>query len=269
MWALAVVAGVAAGIVGSIFLRLPEVRTDAWAVLTSIEIGVWTGLCVLGVSYIHRVLAEIVELRWATVVKTGALAFALLALTVVAFGPGDSGDVAFTVLQGVLAVVLISPWIIVMLGASWSKTASAAIRDRAEVVAIHRRGMWIATPILSVVLTLPVAATAALVYADGPLGDDGLPKHSGLQLEEGLSLLAFGVFLTLILVGALQFSLSALKHDSDMIRLEIADLAPAYRRHVDDAVVDRGLDIRTPLVWIATLPCIAGIAAAIVGWAAT
>jgi hypothetical protein len=184
---------------------------------------------------------------------------------VVAFGPGDNWDVAFTVLQGVLAIMLISPWIVVMLGASWSRTASAAIRDRAEVIAIHRRGLRLATPILAIVLALAVVATAALLFADGTVANGEL-DHSGLALEEALSLLAFGVFLTLILMAALQFSLSALQHDSDRIRDEISDLAPAYRRHVDDVLVDRALDIRLGLVWIATLPCATGIAAALVGW---
>jgi hypothetical protein len=265
VWALALVVGAAAGVIGSRSLRQPDLATEAWAVLTSIEIGVWAGLCVLGVSYVRRVLGGVVVVRWPTVAKTAALALALLSLTVVAFGPGDNWDVAFTVLQGVLAIVLISPWIVVMLGASWSRTASAAIRDRAEVIAIHRRGLRIATPILAIVLALAVVATAALLFADGTVATGEL-DHFGLALEEALSLLAFGVFLTLILMAALQFSLSALQHDSDRIRDEISDLAPAYRRHVDDVLVDRALDIRLGLVWIATLPCATGIAAALVGW---
>ena len=204
---------------------------------------------------------DVVQVRWPIVLKAGALAFALLGLTVVGFAPGDGWrDVLLTVLQGVLAVVLMSPWIVVMLGASWSAPMSAAIRQRAEVVATHRRGLAIATPVLSLVLVLPVATTAALYFADGP--DD----HAGLTVLEGLSLLAFGVFLTLILMAALQFSLGALVHDSDLIRVEISDLAPAYRRNVEDVLIDRGLDVRLPLVWIALLPFLAGVAGAVIGW---
>jgi hypothetical protein len=105
-----------------------------------------------------------------------------------------------------------------------------------------------------------VATTAALYFADGP--DDQV----GQGVIEGLSLLAFGVFLTLILVAALQFSLAALLHDSDLIRVEIADLAPAYRRNVEDVLIERGLDVRLPLVWIALIPFVTAVALSAAGW---
>jgi hypothetical protein len=206
------------------------------------------------VSFFHRLLANVVEISWPTIAKTAAVALALLGLTVVAFSPGAGGEVALTALQGVLAVALMSPWIVTMLGASWSAPSSFATRDRAEVIARHRIGVRVATPVLSFVLVLPVLATAALTFADG------------LDVLEGLSLMSFGVFLTLILAAALQFSLGALKHDSDLIAIDIADLAPAYRANVNAVLVDRGLDLRLPVVWFALAPTIAGIVAAVVGW---
>jgi hypothetical protein len=117
--------------------------------------------------------------------------------------------------------------------------------------------------ILSLVLALPVATTAALYFADGP---DGPDDQVGQGVIEGLSLLAFGVFLTLILVAALQFSLAALLHDSDLIRVEIADLAPAYRRNVEDVLIERGLDVRLSLVWIALIPFVTAVALSAAGW---
>jgi hypothetical protein len=261
LWFLAALVGSVSAWIGAETLREPSESTELWRPLTAFEIGVWSALFVLGVAYVHRVVREVVQVRWPIVLKVGAVAFALLGLTVVGFAPGDGWiDVVLTVLQGLLAVVLMSPWIVVMLGASWSAPTSAALRERAQVVATHRRGMSIATPVLSIVLALPVATTAALYFADGP--DDQV----GQGVIEGLSLLAFGVFLTLILVAALQFSLAALLHDSDLIRVEIADLAPAYRRNVEDVLIERGLDVRLPLVWIALIPFVTAVALSAAGW---
>jgi hypothetical protein len=212
---------------------------------------------VYGAAYFRRVLAGVVDILWPVVARTAALAFALIGLSVIAFAPGAGGEVALTLLQGVLAVTLMSPWIVVMLGASWSSTSSAGIRARAQVIAIHRHGMDLATPVLSVVLALPILTTASLYFPDGSL-------EGGLL--EGLSLVAFGTFLTLIMLAALQFELTALRHDSQLLREEIADLAPAYRRHVLDVLVERGLDVRMPHVWVAMIPFATGLVTAGVGW---
>ena len=258
------VAGVA-GVLGYATVKLSEQSNETWRLLSAVEIGLWSGLCVIGLSYFHRVLAGVIQIRWPTVVKTAALALALLALTVVAFAPGDGGELALTLLQGALAVALMSPWIVMMLGASWSMTTARAVRDRAEVVAIHRRGLRLATPVLSGVLALTVPTTAAWTFRED-LPEGATRWNVDLTLVEGWSLIAFGLFLTLILLAALQFSLGALKHESDLIRLEIADLAPTYRRYVDEVLIDRGLDVRLPLVWIATVPFVAAVVVAIVGW---
>ena len=272
VWVLALVAGSVAGSIGYATLIEPDNRDDTvsrW--FSSVEIGLWSFLCVIGVAYVHQVLTNVVQVRWPTAIKTGALAGALLVLTVVAFTPDDGNfsEIAMTVLQGLLAVVLLSPWIVVMLGASWSSTRAAAISDRAEAIALHRRGLVLATPIVSAVLALAIATTASIAWASSVVTDEVgkrtvLDSPEGLSVGEIISLLSFGVFLTLIVLAALQFSLGALKHDSDLIRVEISDLAPAYRRHVDDVLVDRGLDIRLPLVWTALLPFATALVIAIV-----
>jgi hypothetical protein len=241
VWALALVAGGAAGATAA--WRFDNaVANREWHGLSTVSFAVWTFLFVIGLSYFHRVLADAIEVRWRTVAKTGALAGALVALTVVAFAPGQNGEVAFTVLQAALAVGLMSPWIVMMLGASWSTSKAAAIRDRAEVIALHRRGLTLATPVISSVLGLSVATTAAAAEVEG------------FDTAAEWSLMAFGVFLTLILVAALQFSLSGLRHDSEFVRLEIADLAPVTRRNVERVLVGDVLNARMWLVWVTTIP---------------
>lgn len=270
VWFLAVAAGLIAGWVGYETLADPGGRDDAasrW--YSSVEIGVWTFLFVIGVAYVHRVLADVVQVRWPTVVKTAALSAALVALTVIAFAPSaDLGEVAQSVLQALLAVVLMSPWIVMMLGASWSSTRAVAIRERVEVIALHRRGLALATPVVSVVLALAVATTASVAAAsllerdaNGELTDVLVPNSGGLTNGEVMSLIAFGVFLTLIILAALQFSLAGLQHDSERIRTEMSDLAPTYRQHVDAVLVTDGINVRLPLVWIALAPVATSIIA--------
>ena len=261
----------APGAIGYATLESPAGRDGGlsrW--FTSIEIGLWSFLCVIGVAYVHHVLADVVQVRWPTVIKTAALASALLALTVVAFRPDDAdlGEIGKTVLQGLLAIVLMSPWIVVMLGASWSSTKAAAIRDRAEVIALHRRGLALATPVVSAVLALAVATTASVASASSiePVSNQLVPDTGGLETMEVVSLIAFGVFLTLIVLAALQFSLAGLQHDSERVRTEMVDLAPTYRRYVDEVLVDRGLEPRLPLAWIALIPFVTALAAPVVGW---
>ncbi len=110
------------------------------------------------------------------------------------------------------------------------------------MIALHRRGLTLATPVISSVLGLSVVTTAAAAEVEG------------FDTAAEWSLMAFGVFLTLILVAALQFSLSGLRHDSEFVRLEIADLAPVTRRNVERVLVGDVLNARMWLVWVTTIP---------------
>jgi hypothetical protein len=156
--------------------------------------------------------------------------------------------------QPTLAVVLMSPWIVMMLGASWSTATSDAIRGRALAVAVHRRNQARATPVVVLALTLSVVTTATLVF------DVAASQGS----TDGLSMVFFGIFLTLIVLGALVYASRELLHESDLIRVEIADLAPAYRRNVDNALVDATIDTHSPLVWLAFVPTFVAVVSVVV-----
>jgi hypothetical protein len=256
VWLAALVAGLAAGVLGysTVVLGKSEV-SDAWRRLSAVSVGVWAFLAVVGASYFRQVLSDVIEVRWRTVLRSASLALVLVALTVKAFAPGGTDQVWVNVAQATLAVVLMSPWIVMMLGVSWSTAISNGLRDQALVVAIHARNQLRATPVVVGVLTLSVVTTATLV------ADVGTTEG----FTDWLSVVFFGIFLTLIVLGALVYSSKALLHESVLIRVEIADLAPAYRRNVDAALVDGPIDMHSPLVWLAFVPTLAALVAVAVG----
>lgn len=249
VWLVAVVAAVVSGFVWLEWCS----DGDEWS---AVGVGMWVCFGVIGVSYFRRVMSGIIDVRWQTVLRTGALALILLGLTVRAFPPGDNDRVIANIVQGSLAIVLLSPWIVMMLGVSWSTTSAVSLRDRARVIAIHRRNLDLATPVVVLALSLSVVSTAQLFDADLEDGSS--------WWEPGSKLISFGVFLTLIVLAALVYSTRSLRSESDLIRVEIADLAPVYRRNVEAALVDEPLDHRWPLVWLAFAPTITAVGAIVI-----
>lgn len=256
IWCAAVVAGIVGVLVGySIVVIGRSGVSDSWRVLSAICVGVWASCFVVGVAHFRRTLSGVIQLRWRTVLRAASLALVLVALTVTAFAPGGADQTLVTIAQATLAVALMSPWIVMMLGIEWSTTTSDALRHRVLVVAIHARDLALATPVIVVALTLAVLTTAALVF-------DG---DSAAGAAEWLSMGFFGIFLTLIVLGALVHSSRALVHESDLIRAEVADLAPAYRHNVDAALVGAKIDRRSPVVWLAFVPAIVAFVSAVSG----
>ncbi len=248
VWFVAVVAGLVGGVLA--YSTVDGTRWflegfEALWLAYSIEVGTWAFFSVVGVSYFHRELADIIEVRWRTVVRTGVLAVILIVLTVRAFAD-DRGTT--NIREAVLAVVLLSPWIVMMLGASWSAASSEALRDRARVLATHRHNQVLATPVLVLALSLAVVTTAVSAAREN--------LSTG---EAAFLLISLGVFLTLIVLGALVYSSRELAHQSDLVRLAVADLAPAYRRNVDAVLADRPIDSRSPLVWMAAVPTVVAV----------
>lgn len=253
VWAVATIAGLVGGTLAA--RTVDDTSGDdleALAVAFGIEVGTWIFFAVWGVSYFHRELAAIIEVRWRTVVRSGALALALIVLTVLAFAPSGEDREMVNIIEATLAVLLLSPWIVLMLGASWSAAASEALRDRARVLAAHRHHQTLATPVLVLALSLAVVTTAVRVFSEEP------------DVGEPLLLIPFGVFLSLIVLGALVHSSRELAHQSELVRLEVADLAPVYRRHVDEVLADRPIDGRSPLVWMAAAPTVVAAVCAVV-----
>jgi hypothetical protein len=256
VWCAAGAAGVVGVLVGYSIVALGRSDVnDTWRVLSAACVGFWASCCVVGVSYYRKVLSGVIQLRWRHVLRTASLALILVALTVTAFAPGGADQVWVTIAQAMLAVALMSPWIVMMLAVHWSTTTSDALRHRTLVVATHARDLAVATPVNVVALTLAVVTTATLVFDGESAGGAG----------DWLSMVFFGIFLTLIVLGALVYSSKALVHESDLIRAEIADLAPAYRHNVDAALIDARIDGRSPLVWVAFVPAAVAFVSAALG----
>ena len=116
-------------------------------------------------------------------------------------------------------------------------------------------------PSSSSALSLSVVTTATLVYADA--------NGNGWSFGDSFSMMSFGALLTLIVLAALVHSSRELCHQSELVRAEIADLAPVYRRTVESVLPVRPVDTRSPLFWTAMVPTLVASGCVLVGVAKT
>jgi hypothetical protein len=228
---------------------------DAWAALSAVQAAFWAGSFVYGLAYCRESLSGSLHIDWRVAARTSLLAVVLIALTVTSIAPGDTHQVVFTLLQALAAVVLMSPWIFALVGPGWSRSNDMTIRGRALTVATQRHGMGVGVGVLAVALALSIAASAAVV------------TDAATDKFDVVSIIGFGIFMSLILVGGLEYSHSHLRHLSELIDLETTDLGSTARGHVRSALV---LDRRDLVPWVAVwlfLPTLAGVIAAVVAGA--
>lgn len=230
-----------------------ENRTWRWG--ATIAAGYWVTCCFVGIYVFHQRLRAVIDVRWRTVLRTGVLALVMVALTVSSVAPGGDAQIPVTIVQATAAVLLLSPWIVMLIGANWSTSRAVALRDRALVIAIHRRSLTLATPVIVFALGLSSMTTATVI----------IDRDSSFRA--GFALIAFGVFLSLIVVGALVYSSARLVHDSDLLRIDVRalELDPAYSSHVEAVLVKRQLGARSPLIWMASFPTIVAATAVVIG----
>jgi len=224
-----------------------------WRVWSLIQMGMWTALSVVGFVHVRRVLLPSVNIRWPTVRRSAALAAVLIGLVVIAFGRGDGNQVARTLVQAPLAVALMSPWILMLLAAHWTDPRETTEGARALVVALERRSLRDAIPVVALALVPAIFTTAALANA------------GKLEAADIVTLLGLGIFLTLILAAAVNYSTTKLIHDSELIARSVDDLARPYRRTAEAVLVTDQRDLWGWAVWWALLPTLAAVGAAIVG----
>lgn len=224
-----------------------------WRIWSLVQMGMWTALAVVGVVHVRRVLLPAVDVRWHTVRRSAGLAAVLIGLTVIAFGRGDGNQVARTLVQAPLAVALMSPWILMLLAAHWTSPRETTEGARALVIAIERRSLREAVPVAALALVPAIFTTAALANAG--------------ELEAGdiVTLLGLGIFLTLILAAAANYSTTKLIHDSELVARSVEDLARPYRRNAEAVLVTDQRDLWGWAVWWALLPTLAAVGAAVVG----
>lgn len=223
-----------------------------WTVLCTVQAASWAGAFVGGLAYLRHVLLASLDVDWRVVARAAAVAVVLIALTVTSIAPRVLDTMVFTLLQALAAVALLSPWIMATVGPGWSLRTETAIRVRALRIAEQRRGMSAGVAVIAVALVLSVAASAAVV------------TDAQTETSDVLSIFGFGVFLTIVLLGGVEFAHSRLRHASELVGLETTDLGSEARGHVLAALV---LDRRDFFPWTITwcvLPALAAVVAGVI-----
>jgi hypothetical protein len=221
-----------------------------WKVLCSVQAAYWAGAFVWGVAYLRHVLLASLDVDWRVVARAAAVAVVLIALTVTSVAPRVLDTMVFTLFQALAAVMLLSPWIMATVGPGWSRREETSIRVRTLHIAEQRRGMNVGIAVIAVALALSVAASAEVV------------TDAQTETSDVLSIFGFGVFLTIVLLGGLEFAHSRLRHASELVVLETTDLGHEARDHVLAALV---VDRRDFFPWTVTWSAVPTIAATIAG----
>lgn len=235
--------------------------TLAWRTVTDGEVGLslwsslvqwafWTAAFVVGLWFGRRLLAGTIDINVRIVAQSAATAILLIVLTTTSFAADN--DVVATLGEALIAVVLLSPWILALLGAGWSRTAATAVRPRALAVGLRRRSLGAATAVIGVALALSVAADA-VVRANTDTSGFGSFKIVG-----------FGIFLSLIMLAGIEYSHARIRYDSDLLRLETAELGKSSRKNVADVLVDGRGDLWPGIALGVAVPTIAAVTAGIV-----
>ncbi len=214
----------------------------------------WAGAGTAGLWYLRSVLVDTVRVDWRVALRSAAVALLLIALTVTSFAPGADDQRLLTVAEALAAVVLMSPWIFALVGPGWSETTATAIRRRAQVLVDQRRSISLATAVVSIALCLSICAAATIADSDA------------VDIEPW-SLTGFGVFLSLILAGGVEYSHARLRRDSGLLMIDAAALGGDARGNLAAARIEHRRDlVPSPAVWIALPTVVGAAAAAIVVW---
>ncbi len=217
---LAVVAAAVAGGLAGWFLGEDTSTSDE---IGAMQTAWWAGACVVGVVYTRSSLERSIRVDWKIGFQTTAIAVILVALTVTSFAAAEERNVLATLLQAFAGVALLSPWIFAMVGPGWSQTIATSLKGRAEVIAKQRRVLVVSTAVIASALALAVAASATVASSSAE-GNPSIP-----------SLVSFGAFLSLILLGGLEYSHSKLRHESDLLEIDAKPLGVTPRENVHAA----------------------------------
>ena len=241
---VAIIAAAAGGGLGLLetMLFAKGVGSPSWSIL---EIALWAAMCVLGVAYFKRTLSGLIEIPVRTALATTGLAAVLIALTVIAFVA--DGQKLRTLTVALLAVVLLSPWIVMLLAPTWAKKRPVGLGARVEAIAVQRRAMSVAAAVAAVALGLSIVATADEMRGVAWSG------------EERLSLIGLGLLVSLIIGSGLEYGHASLRQESERIEGDVRKLADEYRVHALPVLIEGRGDLWwSPMVWAA----VPGVAAA-------
>ncbi len=249
----AVLAAVGGGVLGWLSTRLSEdsgVSADIGVstVWTTVEVGAWAGLGVLGVAFFRRTLSGLIEVPLQRALATLALATVLVALTVIAFIKENDERVR-TLIDAFLALTLLSPWIVMLIGPAWAKSSPLPLGARVQALAVQRRALSVATPVAGFALGIAVAATANKFGVDEWTGD------------ERTGLIGLGILVSLIVAGGVEYGHASLRQQSERVEGEVDKLAAEYRQHALPVLISGRSDLWwSPMGWAMAPTAVAVVA---------
>ncbi len=257
-WLAVVPAGLFGALLGWLIVTIdaeaddPSVDLALWQNLSIAQVAVWGILGTLGLVYYRATLWRTIDVRWWNVATVAAFALVVVAWAIVALGVASPvrGGAVRQWLQILAAFIMLGPWLLILLSAGWSADSSGPFRVRIQAIATQRRGLSYAAPALVSALVLPILTTAELTK-DGN-NDPGL--------------VAYGVFLSLLVGVALELGHRNLRRDSTDVRDDIkADLHLANVRHgyAEQALVDGPRDLWATLMWWTLVPTFVTFVAAV------
>lgn len=227
-----------------------DAANDAWRRFSAVQFAYLSGAFVIGRAYLRGPLADVFAVNWKTIARLVGIALALIAVFITSYAPGESDHTVLTFLDTTAGALLVSPWILAFIGAGLAKVNETAIRPRAILLAKQRSALGAATAVLSVTLGLVVCTNAAL-----------LEPNPGMSTA--ITVVGFGVLLSIVLVGGVEYSHSRMRSDSALLRLDITEIGDVARKHVEPVLISGRDDLRPRIALLTILPLIVTIIAAI------
>jgi hypothetical protein len=225
-----------------------------WRRFAAAQAAYWCAAFVIGRAYITSERADVFHVKWKGTARAAGVALALAVVGVTSYAPGDSGQLFATLVETVVGVLLLSPWILALIGAGWSKMDETRIRDRAIRLAKQRHAMGLATAVLVVALGFVVCTNAALVE-----------PSPGISAAFGI--VGFGVFLSALMIVAVEYGHSRMREDSKRISAELAEreeVGDIAEDNMAPALIDGRDDLRPHVVLLLAIPIVVAIFAALI-----
>lgn len=225
-----------------------QANDTLWTVASMVQIALWGALGTVGFYYLWAHFRTLVRIRWRPVVLSFLITGLLLAWLIAVFGtePPVAWGAARIWASLALALVLLAPWILILLGAAWTTPTIPRheLGERARLIGQLDRISWVATAVLCVASLPAIAVTvgAGRAFDAAQVGD---PTQS--------LVIPFAALLTAAIVALLVQSRAELRNDSTALALDMAGIAANLRKHGEAVLVTRLIDLQQwwLLIWLA------------------
>jgi hypothetical protein len=226
----------------------------AWRRFSAVQAAYWFAAFVIGRAFVKDRLVGLFDVKWQDVARVGGISVVLIVVGVTSYAPGDNGQLVLTLVEVVIAVLLLSPWVLALVGASWTTTDKTAILDRAILLAKQRHALGLATAVLVIPLGLVVCTNATL-----------LEPNPGIST--GFALVGFGVFLSAMVMVGVEYGHSAMREDSERLCDDIEkleEIKTTALKNMQPALIDGRVDLRPRIALLTVIPAVVAIVTALV-----